>query len=76
MRGGWINKIGLRNPGIRNVTFNRRHIYSVVGLELDDWWKILEVLPHGIDVELMASTHGGAGGRFSTPTSIRRRSGK
>ena len=36
--GGWVNKIGLRNPGIRSImSFNPSCIYSLVGLEDGDW---------------------------------------
>lgn len=53
VKGGWINKIGLRNPGIRSIkSFNTNKIYSVVGLEDDDWEKILEIIPPNIDVEV------------------------
>ena len=43
-RGGWVNQIGLRNKGIRNVYFRRDRIYSIVGLEPDDWERILPIL--------------------------------
>lgn len=53
VEGGWINKIGLRNPGIRSVKeFRTDKIYSVVGLEDGDWEKILEVIPPNVNVEV------------------------
>jgi dihydroorotate dehydrogenase len=36
--GGWVNQIGLRNKGLENIgKFNSEQIYSLVGLEADDW---------------------------------------
>jgi dihydroorotate dehydrogenase len=42
--GGWVNKIGLRNKGLRNVPFKHDRFYSVVGLEERDWEEILQIL--------------------------------
>src|ERR1019366_2202583 len=51
--GGWINKIGLRNKGIRSIPyFEDRFIYSVVGLEDDDWERILYYIPPNTNVEV------------------------
>ena len=40
VEGGWRNKIGLRNCGIKNVKFDDprdNRIYSIVGLDAGDW---------------------------------------
>lgn len=37
---GWINNIGLRNPGIRNIKINNKYIYSLAGIELGDWYEL------------------------------------
>lgn len=51
--GGWINKIGLRNPGIRSIAdFKSSCIYSLVGLEDGDWERMLEFCPIGLSVEV------------------------
>jgi dihydroorotate dehydrogenase len=53
VKGGWINQIGLRNPGIRSIkSFESRHVYSMVGLEEGDWERMLEYCPPGIHVEV------------------------
>lgn len=53
VKGGWVNKIGLRNAGIRSIkSFNTNKIYSVVGLEEGDWEKILDIIPPNVDVEV------------------------
>lgn len=35
--GGWVNKMGFRNPGIESVVFKPGKLYSIVGLEQTDW---------------------------------------
>ena len=45
-KGGWVNKIGLRNPGIRNITFRPDRIYSVVGFTDNEWLDIAHYLDH------------------------------
>lgn len=43
--GGWRNRIGLRNPGLDAVAgLWNNVIYSLVGIELDDWKKMLYIL--------------------------------
>lgn len=49
---GWVNKIGLRNPGLRNVSFKRGNIYSIAGINEGDWTKMISFIPHGHFVEL------------------------
>lgn len=54
IRGGWVNRIGLRNPGIKSLQgrYSRHCIYSIVGLEPDDWGEMLHYIPDGMTVEL------------------------
>lgn len=55
-KGGWINKIGLRNPGITSIEdFDPDNIYSIVGLEESDWIVITSYIPHDITIELNLS---------------------
>jgi dihydroorotate dehydrogenase (NAD+) catalytic subunit len=45
IRDGWRNRIGLRNPGIEALGYLFEDcIYSLVGLEDDDWETMLDVL--------------------------------
>jgi dihydroorotate dehydrogenase len=49
---GWVNRIGLRNPGIAAVEFNnRRRLYSLVGLEEGEWELMFDQL------QLRADSH-------------------
>jgi dihydroorotate dehydrogenase len=52
--GGWVNRIGFRNKGIKNVTtFNPNKIYSISGMDnTSDWHEILDYIPSNISVEL------------------------
>jgi dihydroorotate dehydrogenase len=51
--GGWINQIGLRNPGIRSIkSFEVNKIYSLVGLDDGDWENMLEYCPPGLLIEV------------------------
>lgn len=52
VEGGWINQVGLRNRGIRNVTLDDDYIYSLVGLEKGDWEQMLSFMPPGMTLEL------------------------
>lgn len=52
INGGWVNRIGLRNRGIRKVKFRPQHIYSLVGLSDGDWETMLELCPTGLRVEV------------------------
>jgi dihydroorotate dehydrogenase len=52
IRGGWVNRIGLRNPGLGSVTFVHDRIYSIVGLDEGDWAKMLNMIPDWATVEL------------------------
>lgn len=51
--GGWVNRIGLRNPGIRSsLPFRTDVIYSLVGLEDGDWERMLTFCPSGTAIEV------------------------
>lgn len=50
--GGWVNQIGLRNPGIRACQFDFRHVYSLVGLNDGDWDRMMVYCPVGLTVEV------------------------
>jgi dihydroorotate dehydrogenase len=51
VEGGWINNIGLRNPGIKSFKYNYTNdvlynqIYSLVGIKGSDWQAMLTYLP-------------------------------
>ena len=51
---GWVNKIGLRNPGIRNVDFNRTSVISLVSVQ-DNWEEFLDIVPSWQKIELNLS---------------------
>ena len=51
---GWVNKIGLRNPGIRNVDFNRTSVISLVSVQ-DNWEEFLDIVPSCQKIELNLS---------------------
>jgi len=57
IRGGWVNKIGLRNPGLRSVkVFNPKHIYSISSVNSsNEWYELYDAIPNGIPVELNVS---------------------
>lgn len=50
--GGWVNQMGLRNPGLRSVRMQPGRLYSVVGLSAIEWWYILHHLPEDTWVEI------------------------
>ena len=39
VKDGWVNKVGLRNEGIRNVELKRKrqNIYSIAAIEPREW---------------------------------------
>ncbi len=56
--GGWINKIGLRNPGIDYAIKNYKkgsHIVSIAILDKTEIPKILKKIPEDMDIELNIS---------------------
>ncbi len=52
VKGGWVNKIGLRNPGIQNIDLGSDDVYSVVGMDEKEWDNILEYLPRNTKIEI------------------------
>lgn len=52
VRGGWINQIGLRNVGIRNIKFDADNIYSLCALEEDDYGVFYDVVPEDVPIEI------------------------
>lgn len=41
---GWVNRVGLRNPGIARASFKPDRLYSVAGLVPGDWHRLLGAL--------------------------------
>ena len=53
IEGGWVNKIGFRNKGIKNVRFRDSRIYSIAGLAGDgDWLQLCQKIPEECTVEI------------------------
>ena len=53
--GGWVNKIGLRNCGIKNVDFDDTKVYSLAALEQGDWIEFLDIVPetvYGVELNI------------------------
>ena len=56
VRGGWINQIGFRNPGIRSITtFNPHCIYSISVIEPGEWLLLYSHIPDYVNLELNLS---------------------
>lgn len=55
--GGWINKIGLRNPGLDYAiqNYNSSHIVSIAILDEKDIPKIIDKIPENMNIELNVS---------------------
>lgn len=45
-KDGWVNRIGLRNKGLVNLKrpLDHEDIWSIVGMEADDWEKMYDIL--------------------------------
>lgn len=50
--GGYVNRIGLRNEGIHGVVFHPHHIYSIVGMNCEDWDNFIEYMPSNLSLEI------------------------
>lgn len=50
--GGWVNRIGLRNIGIRNIKFQRDKIYSLAPLRMEDYADFLDIVPAWVMIEI------------------------
>lgn len=42
--GGWVNAIGLRNPGLRDIVLRQDRIYSIAGINSGDWARMGDIL--------------------------------
>tara|TARA_Y100001958_G_C21060860_1_gene423695 strand:+ start:175 stop:876 length:702 start_codon:yes stop_codon:yes gene_type:complete len=55
-KNGWYNKVGLRNPGIKNIKCKESDIVSIHLFSKEDWYKIYEVLSsidiNGIEINI------------------------
>ncbi len=55
-KGGWVNKIGLQNPGIKSVKhFQSDKIYSIAAISPEDWNEIINYIPEYAIVEMNLS---------------------
>jgi len=55
VRGGWRNQIGFRNRGIDNVMIKPDCVYSICGLNDDEWEQLFYSVPQGTKLELNLS---------------------
>lgn len=56
IKNGWVNNIGLLNPGIMAIkNFDPNKIYSIAAIQSEDWDKIIDYIPKEITVELNLS---------------------
>lgn len=52
IRGGWINQIGFRNKGLKNISkFDKDSVYSIAAVD-GNWKKMFALLPEDAKVEL------------------------
>ena len=53
----WYNALGLRNPGVRSLTFplKSNQVLSISAIEPNDWRKLYEIIPPEIPLELNIS---------------------
>lgn len=56
VKNGWVNNIGLQNPGIRSVeTFDPERIYSIAAIQSEEWDGLLSCIPKETTIELNLS---------------------
>ncbi len=56
IKSGWVNNIGLQNPGIKSVKkFNPEKIYSITTIQPEEWDELIDYIPKNIAVELNLS---------------------
>ena len=55
VEGGWVNKIGLRNPGVTNISYNRTGIYSLAPMRMEDYDVFYDTVPPDVAIELNLS---------------------
>ena len=54
---GWVNKIGLRNPGLTIGLPKHKtgEVFSIAGIEKDDWRLFTEKIPNDFNIEVNMS---------------------
>ena len=54
---GWVNKIGLRNPGFKKglKKHNQNEVFSIAGINENDWETFAEIIPENINLEVNMS---------------------
>jgi len=54
---GWVNKIGLRNPGVEyGITkYRGDEVFSIAGIEKEDWKIFAEKIPENFNIEINMS---------------------
>lgn len=54
IKNGWINQIGLRNPGFKGIKrFDDKCIYSIIAVDFELEWEVLwECMPYYLRVEI------------------------
>ena len=54
---GWVNKIGLRNPGVEfGITkYREDEVFSIAGIEKEDWKIFAEKIPENFNIEINMS---------------------
>ena len=54
---GWVNKIGLRNPGVVNglKKYKENEVFSIAGIEKDDWKDFTKIIPDTVNLEINMS---------------------
>ncbi|HEY0220801.1 MAG TPA: hypothetical protein VGC58_01110 [Candidatus Paceibacterota bacterium] len=56
IKNGWINNIGLQNPGIKSVRkFHPDKIYSIAAIEIKEWDELISLIPKETKLELNLS---------------------
>lgn len=55
-KGGWVNNIGLQNPGIKSIKkFDLSKIYSIAAIETKEWDDLFNYIPKDTLIELNLS---------------------
>ncbi len=56
VKNGWVNNIGLQNPGIKSVkSFDQEKIYSIAAIQSEEWDGLIDYIPENTTVELNLS---------------------
>lgn len=51
IEGGWVNQIGLRNPGVRAVPWNTTDLFSIAPIDQNDIWEMVRDIPESAMLE-------------------------